>query len=42
LEILEKSLIENPKQGVDLGGGLYKVRLAIKSKGKGKVAGIGS
>jgi len=39
LEILEKSLIENPKQGVDLGGGLYKVRLAIKSKGKGKSGG---
>lgn len=39
LEILEKSLIDNPKQGVDLGGGLYKVRLAIKSKGKGKSGG---
>ena len=34
LEILEKSLIDNPKQGADLGAGLYKVRLAIKSKGK--------
>lgn len=39
LEILEKSLIDNPKQGVNLGGGLYKLRLAIKSKGKGKSGG---
>jgi len=39
LEVLEKRLIDNPKQGVDLGGGLYKVRLAIKSKGKGKSGG---
>ncbi|HAL82923.1 MAG TPA: addiction module toxin RelE [Mucilaginibacter sp.] len=39
LDILEKSLIDNPKQGDDLGGGLYKVRLAIKSKGKGKSGG---
>ena len=39
LELLEKSLIDNPKQGSDLGGGLYKVRLAIKSKGKGKSGG---
>ena len=34
LEALEKSLIDNPKQGSDLGSGLYKVRLAVKSKGK--------
>jgi hypothetical protein len=39
LDRLEKSLIDNPKQGEDLGGGLYKVRLAIKSKGKGKSGG---
>jgi len=39
LDRLEKSLIDNPKQGLDLGGGLYKVRLAIKSKGKGKSGG---
>ncbi|PTQ92944.1 hypothetical protein C8P68_11075 [Mucilaginibacter yixingensis] len=36
---LEKELISDPKQGVDLGGGLRKVRLAIKSKGKGKSGG---
>jgi hypothetical protein len=27
---LEESLVNNPKQGDDLGNGLYKVRLAIK------------
>jgi hypothetical protein len=32
LATLEESLIENPKQGSDLGGGVYKVRLAIKVK----------
>ena len=39
LETLEESLIKNPKQGDNLGGGLYKVRLAAKSKGKGKSGG---
>ena len=32
-------LCENPLQGVDLGGGLHKVRMAITSKGKGKSGG---
>ena len=39
LAALEKSLIDNPKQGDDLGAGLYKVRLGIKSRGKGKSGG---
>jgi len=39
LEILETQLLHEPKQGDDLGGGLFKVRLAIKSKGKGKSGG---
>lgn len=39
LAALEKSLIDNPHQGDDLGAGLYKVRVAIKSKGKGKSGG---
>lgn len=39
LEKIEASLIKNPKQGVDLGSGLYKLRLAIASKGKGKSGG---
>lgn len=39
LEDLEKNLLEDPRQGADLGAGLYKVRLAVKSKGKGKSGG---
>lgn len=35
-----KSLLKNPTQGVSLGkGGIYKVRLAIASKGSGKSGG---
>ena len=33
------SLHENPRQGVELGGGVRKVRMAIASKGKGKSGG---
>ena len=32
-------LKSNPYSGVDLGGGLRKVRMAIKSKGRGKSHG---
>lgn len=34
-----KSLKENPFQGNDLGGGVRKVRMAIRSKDKGKSGG---
>ncbi|WP_293307334.1 hypothetical protein, partial [Pedobacter sp. UBA5917] len=37
---LEEKLLENPQQGNDLGAGLYKIRLAVKSKGKGKSGGF--
>lgn len=37
---LEEKLLENPEQGNDLGAGLYKIRLAVKSKGKGKSGGF--
>jgi hypothetical protein len=37
---LEKKLLEKPDQGIDLGAGLYKIRLAVKSKGKGKSGGF--
>lgn len=40
LETLQEQLINNPRQGTDLGSGLYKIRLAVKSKGKVKVAAI--
>ncbi|MGI4020458.1 MAG: hypothetical protein ACRYFA_03055 [Janthinobacterium lividum] len=39
LEKLEQSLLENPKQGVALGSGLYKIRLAVESKLGGKSSG---
>ncbi len=34
-----KSLKENPEQGIALGNQCYKIRLAIKSKAKGKSGG---
>lgn len=36
---LAEDLLNNPTQGVDLGGGVRKVRMAITSKGKGKSGG---
>lgn len=36
---LEQSLLLLPKQGEDLGAGLYKIRLANKDKVNGKSAG---
>jgi len=39
LDLLGKSLEDNPIKGVSLGHNLYKVRLAIASKGKGKSGG---
>ena len=40
LQQLEKQLIENPTLGTYLGDGLYKIRLAVKSKNKGKSGGF--
>ncbi len=40
LEELGKVLSENPSTGKHLGNQIYKVRLAIKSKGKGKSGGV--
>jgi mRNA-degrading endonuclease RelE of RelBE toxin-antitoxin system len=39
LENLDKILKANPKTGIPLGNNTYKIRLAIKSKGKGKSGG---
>ncbi|MGE0634857.1 MAG: hypothetical protein AB7G44_08875 [Bacteroidia bacterium] len=36
---LQNSLIANPTLGTPLGNNAYKIRLAIKSKGKGKSGG---
>ena len=37
---LGEVLSQNPTQGVSLGAGLYKVRMASESKGKGKSGGF--
>lgn len=37
---LEKLLIENPRCGASLGKNAYKIRLAVKSKAKGKSGGL--
>lgn len=39
IDFLEK-VETNGVQGVPLGGGIYKARLAVKSKGKGKSGGL--
>jgi len=36
---LDRLLTDNPKSGVDLGHNTIKIRLGIKSKGKGKRGG---
>ena len=36
---LRNRLVENPLDGADLGFGVRKVRMSIKSKGKGKSGG---
>jgi len=38
-ERLLSSLLQNPMQGVELDGGVRKIRLAITSKGRGKSGG---
>ncbi len=39
IEKLGQTLIENPIQGAPLSNGFYKIRLSVKSKGKGKSGG---
>ena len=39
LYLFEKELSDNPHVGIGLGNNTYKIRLAIKSKGKGKSGG---
>lgn len=40
LKALEIELSDNPKLGKSLGKDSYKIRLAVKSKGKGKSGGL--
>ncbi len=37
---LNKQLLANPTQGTPIGKGAYKIRLAVRSKGKGKSGGM--
>jgi hypothetical protein len=37
---LENQLLSNPKTGAPLGNDCFKIRLAVKSKGKGKSGGV--
>ena len=37
--VLLQELKQNPQAGIDLGGGLRKIRMKINSKGKGKSGG---
>ena len=40
LELLSSQLSEMPRSGTPLGNDVYKIRLAISSKGKGKSGGV--
>ncbi|MCH8317676.1 MAG: addiction module toxin RelE [Bacteroidetes bacterium] len=40
LDELEIKLIASPKLGAPLGNNAYKIRIAVKSKGKGKRGGL--
>jgi hypothetical protein len=40
LRVLTNSLLENPRLGTPLGRDVFKIRLAVKSKGKGKSGGM--
>ena len=40
LSELNDDLSANPRQGKTLGHNIYKIRLAVKSKGKGKSGGL--
>lgn len=40
LQTLEQDLMGNPTFGQNLGQNAYKVRVAVKSKGKGKSGGV--
>lgn len=40
LQTFEQDLMDNPTLGQSLGHNVYKVRVAVKSKGKGKSGGL--
>jgi len=40
IQQLEEILVKQPDTGISLGGGIYKVRIACETKGKGKSGGF--
>ena len=40
LRQLEKEILQNPHCGTPLGKNVYKIRVAVKSKGRGKSGGM--
>ncbi|TAL69182.1 MAG: hypothetical protein EPN82_07725 [Bacteroidetes bacterium] len=40
LKEFENKLLENPRLGISLGKSVYKIRLKVKSKGRGKRGGL--
>lgn len=40
LAVLESKILDNSIIGIDLGGNIQKVRIAVKSKNKGKSGGV--
>lgn len=40
MEAFVSELSQNPNMGTDLGNGVRKIRMAVKSKGKGKSGGM--
>jgi hypothetical protein len=39
IETLAQKLSDNPTYGTDLGNGFFKIRISVRSKGKGKSGG---
>src|SRR5690606_17483707 len=40
IQTVVQSIIENPNQGISIGNNCYKIKVAIKSKNKGKSGGV--
>lgn len=40
LVVLQQQLLENPRMGIRIAENVYKIRLSVKSKGRGKSGGM--
>lgn len=40
LVVLQQQLLENPRMGIQIAENVYKIRLSVKSKGRGKSGGM--